>query len=199
MPACISLINGKLGAKILMPLLHFKREDFAYQAAYCEENIWHLCQQNHFQNSYVVFIFSKGDAFPMLNQGASGASGTPIFWDYHVVLLVMTENNHIVDFDTTLEFMTDIGSYFSQSFVNESFLSDQEIPLFRLVPSDEFVRLFSSDRRHMKTATGWLAPPPNWSTIGDVGTNLAAFIQADDNQFGELLTYDAMLSRFTDK
>ena len=211
MAAYISLNNGKSGAAIQMQLHHFKREDFAYQAAYCEENIWHLCQQSNFQskiqsktqskiqNSYVVFIFSKGDAFPMLKQRASGDHGLPIFWDYHVVLLVMTENNQVLDFDTTLEFNTDIGSYFRESFVDESFLSDQEIPWFRLVPSDEFVRLFSSDRRHMKTATGWLSPPPSWPTIGDIGSNLAAFIQAEDNQFGELLTYDAMLSRFCDK
>ena len=182
-----------------MQLHHFKRENFAYQAAYCEENIWHLCQQNHFQNSYVVFIFSKGDAFPMLNQRAAGDPKLPIFWDYHVVLLVTSENNQIIDFDTTLPFKTNIESYFSKSFVNESLLSDQEIPLFRLVPSDEFAVLFSSDRSHMKTATGWLSPPPSWSIIGKTETNLARFIQAKENQFGELLTYDAMLKRFTDK
>ena len=176
---------------------HFKREDFAYQSAYCEENIWHLCQQNHLQNSYVVFIFSKGEAFPMLNQRASEHPEWPIFWDYHVVLL--HANNQIFDFDTTLAFNTDIGSYFSEPFVDERLLSDKETPLFRLVPSDEFVRSFSSDRSHMKTPTGWLSSPPSWSVIGSTGTNLAEFIQANDNQFGELLTYDAVLSRFTDQ
>ena len=182
-----------------MQLHHFKREDFTYQAAYCEENIWHLCQQNQFQNSYVVFIFSKGDAFPMLSQRASGHPTLPIFWDYHVVLLVTSENNQILDFDTTLAFNTDIEPYFSASFVDESLLSDKEIPLFRLVPSGEFARAFSSDRSHMKTATGWLSPPPRWPIIGNVGTNLARFIQANDNPLGELLTYDAMLSRFTNR
>jgi hypothetical protein len=178
---------------------HFKREDFVYQAAYCEENIWYLCQQNHLQNSYVVVIFSKGEAFPMLNQRIAEDPVLPIFWDYHVVLLVMAKNNQIFDFDTTLAFNTDIGSYFCHSFVNESLLSDPEKPLFRLVPSNEFVRSFSSDRSHMKTATGWLSPPPSWPVIGSTGTNLAKFIQANNNQFGELLTYDAMLSRFADK
>ena len=178
---------------------HFKRNDFAYQAAFCEENIWHLCQQNHLQNSYVVFIFSKGDGFPMLNQRACEHPALPIFWDYHVVLLVMTENNQIFDFDTTLAFNTGIESYFRESFVKQSLLSDQETPVFRLVPSEEFARSFSSDRSHMKTSTGWLSPPPSWPIIGTIETNLAKFIQVNDNQFGELLTYDAMLSRFTDK
>ena len=180
-----------------MKFNHFKQEDFAYQAAYCEENIWHLCQQNPLQNSYVIFIFSKGDAFPMLNQRASQHPSLPIFWDYHVVLLVMTGNNQIFDFDTTLPFNTDIETYFRQSFIDESLLSDQETPLFRLVPSGEFAKVFSSDRSHMRTPSGWLAPPPNWSLIGSVDTNLAEFIQANDNNFGELLTYDAVMSRFT--
>ena len=175
---------------------HFKREDFAYQSAYCEENIWNLCQQNNFQNSYVVFIFSKGEAFPMLNQRASEHTEFPIFWDYHVVLLVMNGNNQIFDFDTILPFKTDMGSYFRESFVDERLLSHKEIPLFRVVPSNEFVTLFSSDRSHMKTSRGWLSPPPSWPIIGNVGTNLAGFIQAKANQFGKLLTYDAMLSRF---
>jgi hypothetical protein len=182
-----------------MPLQHFKREDFAYQSAYCEENIWHLCQQPYFQNSYVVFIFSNGVAFPMLNQRASEHPAFPVFWDYHLVLLVMNENNQIFDFDTTLPFNTDIGSYFNESFVNESLLSDKETPLFRLIPSDEFITSFSSDRSHMKTPTSWLSPPPSWPIIGNKGTNLAGFIQANGNQFGELLTYEGMLSRFSDQ
>ncbi|MFT4806891.1 MAG: hypothetical protein ACI9LX_000207 [Paraglaciecola sp.] len=180
------------------PLQLFKREGFAYQAAYCEENIWHLCQQNYLQDSYVVFIFSKGDAFPMLNQRACEHPTLPIFWDYHVVLLVknINKNNQIFDFDTRLVFNTDIDFYFSKSFVNQGLLSDQETPLFRLVPSDEFASSFSSDRSHMKTLSGWLSPPPNWPIIGNKGTNLAGFIQTKDNQFGELLTYDALLRRF---
>jgi len=180
-----------------MPSNNLKRENFTYQAAFCEENIWHLCQQNSLQNSYVIFIFSKGEAFPMLNQRASQHPSLPIFWDYHVVLLVMTENNQIFDFDTTLPFSTDIETYFHYSFIDENLLTDKETPLFRLVPSGEFVKLFSSDRSHMKTPSGWLAPPPSWPCIGSSKTNLSEFIQASNNHFGELLTHEAVLSRFT--
>ncbi|MFT7371690.1 MAG: hypothetical protein ACI9T9_000366 [Oleiphilaceae bacterium] len=180
-----------------MQLNNFKREDFAYQTAYCEENIWHLCQQNDLQNSYVVFIFSEGDEFPMLNQRASGHPALPIFWDYHVVLLLMSESNQIFDFDTRLPFHTDVASYFSESFVNENLLSDKETPLFRIVPSEEFALSFCSDRSHMKTPTGWHAPPPNWPPIGNIGTNLADYIQTNDNQFGKLLSAEAMLRRFS--
>jgi len=180
-----------------MRLRHFKREDFPYQSAYCEENIWHLCQYAYFQHSYVVFIFSKGDSFPMMNQRAAQHSSFPVFWDYHVVLLVLTDKKQIFDFDTTLPFNTDIETYFSQSFIEERLLAEKEVPLFRLVPSEEFVKLFSSDRRHMKTPSGWLAPTPSWPTIGCLGTNLVEFIEAKDNNFGELLTYDTVLKRFS--
>jgi len=182
-----------------MQLNHFKRENFAYQTAYCEENIWHLSQQKQFLNSYILFIFSEGDAFPMMNQRASRHPALPIFWDYHVVLLVIADNNQIVDFDTTLPFMTDIDAYFTESFVNEHLLSETERPLFRLVPADEFAIVFSSDRSHMKTPSGWHALPPSWPCIGSSGSNLAKFIQASDNGFGELLTHEAVLNRFTNR
>mgnify|MGYP000214469078 FL=1 len=179
-----------------MRLSRFKREDFSYQAAYCEENIWHLCQQTSLQNSYVVFILSQGDAFPMLNQRASQDPSLPIFWDYHVVLLVIADTSQIYDFDTMLPFNTDIETYFSHSFVAENLLAAHEIPRFRLVPSGEYVELFSSDRSHMKTPNGWLAPPPSWPLIGRSATNLSDYIQSTDNSFGELLTYQAVLERF---
>ena len=177
-------------------LKHYKREDFAYQAAYCEENIWHLCQQNDFNESFVIFIFSRGDAFPMLNQRASLQSSLPIFWDYHVVLLHLAETTQILDFDTTLAFNTDIKTYFRQSFIDESLLIIEQRPLFRLIPANKFIQYFSSDRRHMKTTTGWLAPPPNWPCIGRSGSNLSGFIQARKSHAGELLTYNAILKRF---
>ena len=180
-----------------MHLNNFKRENFAYQAAYCEENIWHLCQQDELKSSYVTFISSEGDAFPMLNQRASTHPSLPIFWDYHVVLLVIAEDVQIFDFDTTLPFNTNIETYFSHSFIDERLLTDKEPPLFRLIPSDEFTKSFSSDRSHMKTASGWLAPPPSWPLIGSGGSNLANFVQAKDNRFGELLTQSGLLNRFT--
>jgi len=185
-----------------MPLSRFKQEDFCYQAAFCEENIWHLCQRPSMLNSYVVFIISKGEAFPMLNQQASEHPSIPIFWDYHVVLLLMPdekqpEQNQIIDFDTYLDFCTDIETYFRESFLAESLLIDEEVPLFRLVPSKEYVALFASDRRHMQSPTGWIAPPPSWPLIGQPENNLSDFIEASENGLGELLSYDEMLARFS--
>ena len=185
-----------------MQLQQLKREDFDYQAAYCEENIWHLSrrlsQLDPHLESYAMFIFSQGDAFPMQNQRASEHPELPIFWDYHVVLAVVTRDVQIFDFDTTLPFMTPIEDYFSYSFMDEALLIQPETPLFRLVPATEYIALFSSDRSHMRTQKGWFAPPPSWPTIGNNGTNLTEFTQAKDNRLGEVLTQNAVLSRFTE-
>jgi len=193
-----------------MPFGQLIRENHNYHPAFCEENIWHLCQQPSLLNSYVVFIVSKGEAFPMLHQQASEHPLTPIFWDYHVVLLHLskeqpkeqseknkTKQNKIIDFDTSLGFCTDIATYFKESFVEERFLTDEEVPLFRLVPAKEFVASFCSDRSHMQSPLGWLAPPPTWPLIGNSKNNLSDFIEASENGVGELLSYDAVLERFS--
>lgn len=180
-----------------MSLMRFNRADFAYQAAYCEENIWQLCQKSIFQNSYALFIFSRGDAFPMLNQLASQHPSLPIYWDYHVVLLHPSDNSQIFDFDTTLDFPTDIQSYIVSSFIDEHLLSEAEKPLFRLVPALEFTTIFASDRSHMRTAQGWLSPPPKWPCIGNTKHNLADFLEAAPNHLGELLSTEALLNRIT--
>ena len=180
-----------------MSLSALMREDFLYQACYCEENIWHLCQREPFKNSSVVFIASSGDDFPMLKQRAMPDSSRPIFWDYHVVLLVNENTSLIVDFDTTLPFISEIGTYFSLSFLDNTKLSDNQKPLFRVVAACDFVELFSSDRRHMKIADDWLAPPPNWPLIDNGTSNLSVFIDMEKTGIGEVLDYDAMLARFS--
>jgi len=170
-------------------------ESFLYQPYYCEENIWQLCQHEQFKNSDVIFIASKGDAFPMLKQHAMKHPSMPVLWDYHVILL--TENNRVLDFDTTLPFAVDAATYFSQSFLDNALLDAELRPWFRLVPVAEFVASFCSDRSHMKTEAGWLAPPPDWPLIGGSASNLSCFTDMDDTAFGEVLGFDAFMVRYT--
>lgn len=179
-----------------MALSELIREDFLYQPYYCEENIWQLCQHELFKDSYVVFIASKGDAFPMLNQRAMISPVTPVYWDYHVVLLVPGETNQLLDFDTRLAFNNEAGEYFRNSFIDNELLNADEKPWFRVVPASEFIQLFSSDRRHMKTEFGWLAPPPAWPLIGNATHNLSSFTDMTNGAIGEVLAYDAVLARF---
>ncbi|MDA3870471.1 MAG: hypothetical protein PF589_11165 [Gammaproteobacteria bacterium] len=176
-----------------MSLNVLKREDFLYRPCYCEENIWQLCQHEQFKNSQVIFIASKGEVFPMLNQRAMVYLLKPVFWDYHVILLAKDERNQILDFDTCLSFSTDVAEYFRNSFMDNALLSADEQPWFRVVPADEYTALFCSDRSHMKTASGWQAPPPSWPPIGNGAHNLSSFTDMNNSTIGEVLSFDAML------
>ncbi|MDH5388699.1 MAG: protein N-terminal glutamine amidohydrolase [Gammaproteobacteria bacterium] len=180
-----------------MHLRKLKREDFLYQPYYCEENIWHLCQHEQFKNSHVIVIASKGDSFPMLNQRDMENHLTPVLWDYHVILLAEEDTKQILDFDTSLPFNNDIETYFSNSFIDNDLLNADEKPLLRVMPASEYVMSFSSDRRHMKTESGWIAPPPVWPLIGNSVHNLPDFLDMSNNDIGDVLTIDEMLERFT--
>lgn len=179
-----------------MQFSELKREDFLYQSYYCEENIWHLCQNNQLRSSSVVFIASNSDSFPMLCQRNTDDSTNPVYWDYHVVLLALSENNKILDFDTTLPFSSDVCSYLKNSFLDNKLLDPNVIPMFKIIDSEQFVEIFSSDRSHMKVGDQWLAQPPSWHTIGDSKSNLSMFIDMTNNDIGEILSYEEILERF---
>ena len=133
----------------------------------------------------------------MLNQRAAKAPYYPIIWDYHVVLLVEAKINFIVDFDTTLSFCNDFNFYLNQSFLDETLLDVDVMPLFKVIPSDVYKTHFSSDRSHMKAGKGWYAPPPDWGPIGVKASNLSDFTDMNNFQFGDVLTYDALKDRFS--
>ena len=182
-----------------MSLPNVKKEGFLYHAYYCEENIWHVCQHEPFEHSYVIFIASTGASFPMMNQSVMTDPTVPILWDYHVVLLVHAEVNQILDFDTALPFCCDIDKYFSYSFLDNRLLDEHERPYFRVVPASEYITHFSSDRSHMKTNNGWLAPPPTWPTIGELPNNLSGYRDMKNKEIGDVLTFDEVLARFHEK
>lgn len=163
-----------------------------FQPYYCEENIWHLCQHSLYLRGEVIFIASFGDSFPMLCQQGGEHPSQPIFWDYHVVLL---RDGCIHDFNTRLPFSTPIMEYFEQSFIDESLLAPLQIPMFRVLSAEDYVELFLSDRRHMRTADGWNAPPPDWPLISETTSNLRRFIDMRDLEFGKVLSADELLNQ----
>ena len=176
---------------------NLNRNDFLYHPFYCEENIWHLCQNEALKRSYVVYIISEGKSFPMINQRGAPDPEIPLFWDYHVILLVTNETNRIIDFDTQLPFVNDVAFYCEKSFIDDCFLDSKNTPQFRLVPSDQYVSKFSSNRKHMRTELGWSSPPPDWPTIGgNLGDNLADFVDMANKAIGEILTREALVKRF---
>lgn len=171
-----------------------QREDYAYHSRYCEENIWLLCQRAKFTDSQVMVIASQADCFPMLNQRAANSAQEPLLWDYHVVLLWQNTNlNYLVDFDTRLEFCTPLEAYMQQSFLAEELINPEYVPLFRVIKAQDYASYFKSDRRHMKTKKGWLAPPPPWPPSSETESNLHQFTNMADQRYGKVLSATALL------
>ena len=61
-------------------------------------------------------------------------------------------------------------------------------PMFRVLSAADYVEHFLSDRRHMKTAYSWNAPPPNWPLISQTSSNLERFTDMEDQEFGQVLS-----------
>jgi hypothetical protein len=171
--------------------LALKRQPF-----YCEENIWHLCQEPLFASKtcHVVFISNLERAVPMWNQRAG--RGKPIVWDYHVILLVESPLE-VWDADTALGFPTHLFDYLEGSF--HPYVESPFAPSFRVVRAEQFVDVFASDRSHMQRADGsFRKPPPSWPMIGKPGTasNLTHFIDMEHKFVGDVLSLPDLREKF---
>lgn len=169
-----------------------------YQAYYCEENSWWLCHQGVGQGPrYAVFISNPARQCLMWHQRPGGARGW-VVWDYHV--MVMARENagwQAWDLDTTLGLPCPAGDYLRQTF-REALARPQLLATFRVVEAERFVKVFSSDRSHMRNASGeWQQPPPPWNPLGEGRpSNLMRFIDMEAPFEGEVLDYPAMVARF---
>ncbi|WP_020396873.1 hypothetical protein [Thiolinea disciformis] len=175
-----------------------QRENYAYHPRYCEENIWWLCQQPDLIHSDVLVIAAtEAECFPILCQREANAPDEPLLWDYHVVLLWHASHQaYILDFDTTLPFCTPLERYFEQSFLAEELLYPEYVPLFRVIKAKDYARDLKSDRRHMKTKKGWLAPPPPWPVISESESNLNQLTTMLDQGYGKVLNATALLKTY---
>ena len=137
----------------------------------------------------------KRQVFPIRCQRKANTPTEPLLWDYHVVLLwhVAPDARYILDFDTTLAFCTPIADYFRQAFLDESLLKPRFVPLFRVMPSGEYVEKLLSDRRHMRDEYGWLADPPPWPPTSVTESNLHKFTDMSDADYGKILTAAQLL------
>jgi protein N-terminal glutamine amidohydrolase len=141
-----------------------KNEVLKYTKNFCEENIWHLCQQvnlNSFQK-LVIVISNDKKRCPFWSQ-KNGLLNEPVWWDYHVVLSVKQNSWLIYDFDSILEFPSDFNIYREKTFQHsiKNFL-----PLFKVFDADFYIASFNSDRSHMMDAKGkWISEPPYWPII----------------------------------
>ncbi len=173
------------------------RENYKYTPRYCEENVWHLCNDAIGDDGKAVFISNQNKQCPMWHQRAA-AVGDPVIWDYHVVYLSRVEKQWMIfDLDTTLEFPANFEVYLSASFPR-SIRTGYE-PVFRIVDADEFVAIFCSDREHMRSRDGkYLSSPPEWPLIcGGAENNLSRFLNFRDLFVGQIVNHADFKQKFS--
>jgi len=149
-----------------------ERESFKYTANYCEENIWHLCQHDYLSGySKNVLIISNGSKNCPFYAQKSAQGNNPVWWDYHVVLLASKDDEHLLyDFDSTLPFPSSLRDYLHYTFPNSENWLPKDLPLFKAIGAADYSRSFTSDRSHMKDASGmWIFTPPVWAPIASEG------------------------------
>ena len=188
-----------------------RKSQFKYCPFYCEENIWHLCQDKVFADkpAFVMFISNFNRRCATWYQRASGDPQVPVVWDYHVVLLVKEERLKdkqwlVYDFDSYLPFGVELDDYLRCSFMpdlEDSVMMRQSLsefsPYFKLICANDYKKKFSSKRRHMLKDDGsYNAPPPPWPLItASKGLSLA---QLTDMSCSEVCTLDTLKSMLVD-
>lgn len=150
-----------------------------YQPFFCEENVWQLLRSGAVPEPVAaVFVSNAAKAVAMWGQRA--AAQDPIVWDYHVVALA-TEQQLVVDLDDRDRVNWPLERWLAHAF--RPAVSNNLQPRFRLVPGPEFLATFSSDRSHMRDATGRPRQPfPSWPAPWQParGMNLPRFLDLDD-------------------
>ena len=127
-------------------------------------------------------------------------------WDYHVLLVVLQENDIslVYDLDTKLPFPVSFKQYCVETFGDETGIMEKFHRKFRVVPGAVFLTNFSSDRRHMKDKKDnekWMQPPPSWSCIRgcqDTEHNLELFVSMDETTgVGDVCNLQSFVKKFT--
>ncbi len=165
---------------------------FHHTPFYCEENIWHLVQEACFQGqeAQIAIISGEGDYRRLWHQSQAQNAESPVYWDYHVILLVRDKRKWVWDLDTTLGLPILADRYFSETFLGPGVDVENCDVTLRLIEADYYVQNFSSDRSHMRDANGeWLAPPPGWPAIMNASkSNLIDWLDISRDDPGRLFS-----------
>jgi hypothetical protein len=155
-----------------------------YAPFYCEENAWHIAQDPRVRDRdpHVVFVTNAHRHCALLFQRAAHAKTAPVIWDYHVFVVAKADAAQwdVWDPDTLLGCPVLLRIYLEKTFAMRSI--PRFAPRFRVVAGAEYVRTFSSDRRHMRNDDGaWQQPPPPWGAIvrEGIGSNLETFLDVN--------------------
>lgn len=153
-----------------VPIIELDQCD--YTPHYCEENVWKLADKIKLKNnryleySSVVFVSNYNCVVPLWKQKAGKDNGL-VVWDYHVFLIYEGRNSSwVFDLDTLLQFPVNFVDYCIQTFKTDNILKPDFHRLFRVISASNYLNIFASDRRHMKSEDGtWIKPPPPWLPI----------------------------------
>ncbi|MDB4979456.1 MAG: hypothetical protein JWM82_208 [Myxococcales bacterium] len=152
------------------PILH--------QPFWCEENIWHLAQHAvTAADERLVLVITGAESGVACWHQKAGIEGAPVVWDYHVVLATRTDGWRIWDLDVRLGYPVDAGTWLRTTFPCPDVVPAPLQPRFAVIPADDYVERFASDRSHMRGADGrWLQTPPPWDEIAGHGMTLEDLI-----------------------
>lgn len=172
-------------------------KEFNYSANFCEENIWHLCQNpalDHFSKK-VLIVSNSNRNCPFRFQKSINCDEF-VWWNYHVILLASDrDSSFIYDFDSTLAVPLSTREYFEKSFERAENWKDSDLPCFKIIESADYLNSFVSDRSHMKDEEGnWLSSPPKWPVIGrEGGLPLPALLDFSFSSKEKIYQLDEML------
>lgn len=184
-----------------------------YCPYFCEENIWHLCRDDvvkdgerviPLEDRRAVFISNDRRAVPMDHQKAG--EGNVVVWDYHVVMFAFTRAGwQVWDLDHARGAPRDLTEWMHDTFLVDLPLEayreltglDIEWPRFRIVDAEEYLAVFSSDRRHMLDPRGRPTRPfPPWDAIVTGENTLLRFVEMRAAWVGACYSYDDVRLQF---
>lgn len=173
-------------------------KEFNYSANFCEENIWHLCQNpalDHFSKK-VLIVSNNNRNCPFRFQKSINGDEF-VWWNYHVILLASgKDSSFIYDFDSTLPVPISAIEYLEKTFERAQNRMETDLPCFKAIESTDYLNSFVSDRSHMKDEEGnWLSSPPKWPVIGkDGGLPLPALLDFSFSSREKIYQLDEMLA-----
>ncbi len=142
-----------------------------YAPYYCEENVYWLAHDDlearpdrSGGDPRVVLVSNTHRAVAVAAQRAGRGPARVVVWDYHAVYV---RDRLVYDLDSVLSCPAPIEEYCSATFpaaLRES--APAYAPVFAVIPAVDYLRVFSSDRSHMRDEHGgYLQPPPPWPPI----------------------------------
>ncbi|GAA6006330.1 hypothetical protein JCM11491_004916 [Sporobolomyces phaffii] len=158
-----------------------------YTQYYCEENIYLLVRalelHQDVRATWACFVSNPERRALLFNQKASrqGADqGSYVIWDYHVFAIAAVRQRDaedrvvVLDLDSKLGRVVDLSDYVERTFYPSLFRHNVVDPSLasriRIVPGQDFLRNFASDRSHMLAVDNmgelaYVHPPPAYPPI----------------------------------